>query len=73
MKHNIAVPSHVFAERDVPGKTCLVEDFDEWILVNGKKIMKPLVEKPVDADDHNVVYTLLSNHSPRCRFGSITQ
>jgi hypothetical protein len=54
IKHHIAVPSHVYAERDVPGKSCLVEDFDEWILVDGKKIMKPLVEKPVDADDHNV-------------------
>jgi hypothetical protein len=66
MKHNIAVPSHVYAERDVPGKACLVEDFDEWILVNGKKIMKPLVEKPIDADDHNVPPPPLHppSHSP---------
>jgi inositol-hexakisphosphate/diphosphoinositol-pentakisphosphate 1-kinase len=65
-RHNIAVPSHVYAERDVPGKSCVVEDFDEWILVNGIKVMKPLVEKPVDADDHNV----LPPTSPVCSLSS---
>jgi hypothetical protein len=57
------LPSHVYAKRDVPGKTCLVEDFDEWILVDGKEIMKPLVEKRVDATDHYVALLLLRLNS----------
>lgn len=58
MKNNIDVPFHVYAERDIPGKNCIVEEFDEYITVNGVKISKPLVEKPVDADDHNVFYLI---------------
>jgi inositol-hexakisphosphate/diphosphoinositol-pentakisphosphate 1-kinase len=34
-----------------------VEEFDEYIVVNGVQINKPFVEKPVDADDHNVKYS----------------
>ena len=33
---------------------CEIEEFDEYIVVNGEQINKPLLEKPVDADDHNI-------------------
>lgn len=32
----------------------MVIEHDEYVEVNGKRIRKPLVEKPVDAEDHNI-------------------
>lgn len=32
----------------------LVEEYDDYIVVKGVVINKPLVEKPIDAEDHNV-------------------
>lgn len=56
------VPRHVYLERDCPtGGT--VEEHDEYIVINGVRINKPCVEKPVDADDHNVIIFLLLNHT----------
>jgi len=56
VKNGIAVPRHVFLERDDPVKAeaNVVEEFDEYIVVNGVQINKPLVEKPVDAEDHAI-------------------
>jgi len=31
-----------------------LEEYDEYIVYNGKKIMKPFVEKPRNGDDHNI-------------------
>jgi len=53
-KHGIDVPRHVYLERDDPSKPCELEEHDDHIVVNGVHIRKPLVEKPVDADDHNI-------------------
>ena len=50
----VDIPKHVFVERDVPGAENTIEEFDEYIIVNGVRINKPLVEKPVDAEDHNI-------------------
>lgn len=50
----IDVPKHVFCERDDPTVANVIEEFDEYIIVNGVQINKPLVEKPVDAEDHNI-------------------
>ena len=36
---------------DVPG---LFEEGEDFLKINGEKIAKPFVEKPVDAEDHNV-------------------
>jgi len=59
--NGIHVPVHVYCERDKRDRngelledTNVVEEFDEYILVNGQQINKPLVEKPVDAEDHNI-------------------
>jgi len=50
----IDVPTHVFLNRDDPTVENVIEEFDEYIVVNGVQINKPLVEKPVDAEDHNI-------------------
>ena len=60
----IDVPRHVFLSQDgykstgsgdgnKQGET-VVKEFDDHIEVNGVGIQKPFVEKPVDADDHNI-------------------
>eukprot|EP00934_Nitzschia_sp_Nitz4_P000211 Nitzschia sp. Nitz4//scaffold133_size116822//59458//63473//NITZ4_003808-RA/size116822-processed-gene-0.32-mRNA-1//1//CDS//3329535399//211//frame0 len=60
----IDVPRHVFLSKDDYVSTGmgdgdgrrsrLVQEFDDHIIVNGVTIHKPFVEKPVDADDHNI-------------------
>ena len=50
----IDTPKHVYLERDRDDVPHEVEEFDEYIIVNGVQINKPLIEKPVDADDHNI-------------------
>ena len=43
------------------------EEFDNYLMIGGKKLMKPFVEKPVNAEDHEVkVY--YSSLNP-CRSG----
>jgi len=60
----IDVPRHVFLSQDgykstgsgdgnKQGET-MVKEFDDHIEVNGVNIQKPFVEKPVNADDHNI-------------------
>lgn len=31
-----------------------VEEIDDFVLIDGLKLKKPLVEKPFDAEDHNI-------------------
>ncbi len=51
----IDVPKHVYVERiDGEEDKNIIEECDDYIVFNGKKMNKPLVEKPVDADDHNI-------------------
>ena len=60
--NGIKSPRHVFVSRD--GYVCKasgagefeeeLEEHDDYITVNGVTIQKPFVEKPVDADDHNI-------------------
>ncbi len=56
IENNIKVPRHVFLNRDGfngEGES-VIEEFDDWIIINSVRIDKPFVEKPVDADDHNI-------------------
>ncbi|KAG7355189.1 histidine phosphatase superfamily branch 2 protein [Nitzschia inconspicua] len=60
----IDVPRHVFCSKDGYVSTgsgdgnrngdTQVQEFDDHIEINGEIIHKPFVEKPVDADDHNI-------------------
>jgi inositol hexakisphosphate/diphosphoinositol-pentakisphosphate kinase len=60
----IDVPRHVYVSRDGykstgtgdgngDGQTEL-QEFDDHIEINGVTIHKPFVEKPADAEDHNI-------------------
>ena len=52
---DIEVPKHVFVERkpnDVDPNH--IEEFDDYIMINGVKVVKPFVEKPYNAEDHNI-------------------
>jgi len=31
-----------------------IEEFDDYIVIDGNKIKKPIIEKPFDAEDHNI-------------------
>ena len=49
----VPTPRHVCVnrDRDVEQK---IEELDDAIIIDGVKIEKPFVEKPVDSDDHNI-------------------
>ena len=60
----IDVPRHVYVSRDGYKSTGTgdgngaqetdLQEFDDHIEINGVTIHKPFVEKPVDAEDHNI-------------------
>ena len=41
----------------------VVEEFPDYILINGQRMRKPLVEKPMDADDHSVIMYRRHSHT----------
>jgi len=53
-RHGIPVPRHAVVNRDIPGSEDEIEETDNYVCVNGVRINKPFVEKPADAEDHNV-------------------
>ena len=56
----VPVSRHVVMSRD-PGSTDVLVEDEDWVEVNGVRIEKPFVEKPVNAEDHNVYVYYPSN------------
>lgn len=54
-QQGIDLPRYAVLDRDSGNpEDARLEEFDDYIEVNGKVFNKPFVEKPVCADDHNV-------------------
>ncbi|CAI5741413.1 unnamed protein product [Hyaloperonospora brassicae] len=55
-RHGIQVPRHIIVNRDVPdgGPQDELIEHDNYVEINNVRINKPFVEKPADAEDHNV-------------------
>lgn len=56
---DINVPKHVYCDRrpdpvtgEIPER--VIEEYDDYIVIDGKKVNKPFVEKPFNAEDHNI-------------------
>ena len=51
--NGVSTPRHVVLNEEDRNEETLRES-DDWIEVHGVKFNKPVVEKPVDAEDHNI-------------------
>uniref|UniRef100_M4BKI9 Inositol hexakisphosphate and diphosphoinositol-pentakisphosphate kinase n=1 Tax=Hyaloperonospora arabidopsidis (strain Emoy2) TaxID=559515 RepID=M4BKI9_HYAAE len=57
LEHDVPTPRHVFLNRDGYGgqiEPPEVVEGDDFIQVDGVRINKPFVEKPVDGEDHHI-------------------
>jgi inositol hexakisphosphate/diphosphoinositol-pentakisphosphate kinase len=50
---NIETPRYTIMNRD-KGSSCVLNEEEDWVEVGNVMFQKPFVEKPVDAEDHNV-------------------
>ena len=56
-QEDIPIPRHIVVDRDhlQPGEDPEgFEETEDYVMLGGVKIMRPFVEKPVDANDHNI-------------------
>jgi inositol hexakisphosphate/diphosphoinositol-pentakisphosphate kinase len=51
--YEIPCPDYMFVDHLRKGAN-FFEEADDYIVYNGRKLMKPFVEKPIDGDDHNI-------------------
>ena len=51
--HGVPVAEQLIMSRE-EGSTDELKEDDDWIEINGKRMMKPFVEKPFDAEDHSI-------------------
>ena len=51
-ENNIETPTYLICDRTDPNLSFL--ESDNSVIINGKEIEKPFVEKPISAEDHNV-------------------
>ncbi|KAI2494334.1 histidine acid phosphatase [Fragilaria crotonensis] len=73
----IDVPRHIYMSRDGyvssgsgggnGSNETELEEHDDHIVLNGVQINKPFVEKPVDADDHNIAIYYPSSAGGGCK------
>ncbi len=73
MAHGIPVPRHCVVDRDgaveafapAAGREEECEETEEFLRVGTTKICKPFVEKPVDAEDHNMCVCVFEDIAAR--------
>ncbi|XP_075249768.1 inositol hexakisphosphate and diphosphoinositol-pentakisphosphate kinase 2-like [Convolutriloba macropyga] len=67
-KEGLPVPRYAVVDRSDPNfrEDQVVED-DDQISINGKVFKKPFVEKPLDAEDHNVTIYFQSSAGGGCQ------
>ena len=52
---SVGIPTPTYVVYDASSDPLpTVNDSDEWIEINGVRISKPLVEKPISGEDHNI-------------------
>merc|ERR1712110_174799 len=51
----VPIASFLVIDREDPDNQPDFQEFPDYIVCNGKKMYKPFVEKPFDADDHNII------------------
>jgi len=51
----IDLPRYAVLDRSLPEEQINFEEQDDHVVVNGVVFNKPFVEKPVDAEDHNII------------------
>lgn len=65
-KNGIPTFRHIYADRR-NGNDVKVTDTDDYIELDGKRMKKPVVEKPFDANDHNIHIYYSKSQGGGCR------